>query len=71
MNNRSQYIQAYIKENTVRITLNLSKTKDQDVIQAIEKECKGNKQAGVKSLIRKGIKYEEQEKTFKDSPIPC
>ena len=71
MNNRSQYIQAYIKENTVRITLNLSKTQDQDVIQAIEKECKGNKQAGVKSLIRKGIKYEEQEKTFKDSPIPC
>ena len=58
-NNRNDYIREYLKENNIRISLNLSKEKDRDIIQAIEQECKGNKQAGVKSLIRKGIKYEQ------------
>lgn len=57
MKERNEYIKQYLKSNNVRISLNLSKAKDQDIIQAIEKESQGNKQAGVKSLIRKGIKF--------------
>lgn len=55
MKNRNEYIKAYNKENMVRLSLNLSKTKDRDIIQAIDQ---GNKQASIKSLIRKGIKYD-------------
>lgn len=58
-NNRNDYIREYLKENNIRISLNLSKEKDRDIIQAIEQEFNGNKQAGVKRLIRKGIKYEQ------------
>lgn len=67
MKERNEYIKQYLKDKNVRVSLNLSKEKDQDIIQAIEKERQGNKQAGVKSLIRKGIKYEDQQKTFKES----
>lgn len=56
MTNRNDYFREYNKEKMVRISLNLSKDKDKDIIQAIELESKGNKQAGIKSLIRKGIK---------------
>lgn len=61
MKERNEYIKQYLKSNNVRISLNLSKAKDQDIIQAIEKESQGNKQAGVKSLIRKGIRYLDLE----------
>lgn len=57
MTNRNDYIREYNKEKMVRLSLNLSKDKDKDIIQAIERESKGNKQAGIKSLIRKGIKF--------------
>ena len=53
--NRKEYIKEYNKQYTKRISLNLSKEKDQDIIKAIEREGKGNTQAGVKSLIRKAI----------------
>lgn len=67
MSNQNEYLRQYNKDKRVRISLNLSKETEQDIIQAIDQERQGNKQAGVKSLIRKGIKYEDQEKTFKES----
>lgn len=57
--NRNNYIKQYNKEKRVRISLNLSKDYEFDIIEAIENEAKGNKQAGVKNLIRKGIRYEQ------------
>ena len=65
MSNQNEYLRKYNKDKRVRISLNLSKETEQDIIQAIEKESQGNKQAGVKSLIRKGIKYNRQ------LPLPC
>lgn len=62
MNDRyKNYMKDYNKVNRVRISLNLSKDTDKDILQAIDqaKNKQGNIQAGVKSLIRKGIKYEE------------
>ena len=67
MSKQNEYMRQYNKDKRVRISLNLSKETEQDLIQAIEKEGSGNKQRGVKSLIRKGIKYEDQQKTFKES----
>lgn len=67
MKERNEYIKQYLKSNNVRISLNLSKAKDQDIIQAIEKESQGNKQAGVKSLIRKGIQL-QRLRTLKENP---
>lgn len=55
MTNRNDYFREYSKENTVRLSINLSKSKDRDIIQAIEREVQGNKQASIKSLIRKAI----------------
>jgi Mg/Co/Ni transporter MgtE len=53
---RNEYIKEYNKENRVRISLNLSKTKDSDILQAISEENKtDNIQASIKSLIRRGI----------------
>ena len=54
--NRNDYIQSYINNHYKRISLNLSKTKDRDILEAIESENSSNIQAGVKSLIRKAIK---------------
>lgn len=56
----AEYIKEYQRKYTKRISLNLSKEKDKDIISAIEREGKGNIQAGVKSLIRKGVRYNEQ-----------
>lgn len=56
--NKAEYIKQYNKKYTKRISLNLSKVKDKDIIIAIDKEGKGNIQAGVKSLIRRAIKEE-------------
>ena len=66
---RLEYLKEYNKEKRIRISLNLSKEYEADIIEAIEIEGKGNKQAGVKSLIRKGIKYEESQKSL--PPIYC
>lgn len=65
MKNNNEYIKQYNKDKRVRISLNLSKEYDADIIQAIEQEGKGNKQRGVKSLIRKGIEY------YRQRPLPC
>ena len=63
------YFKDYSKKNLTRVSLNLNNLNDQDIIKAIRQESPDNIQAGVKSLIRKGIKYNEQEKTFKQ--VPC
>lgn len=54
--NRNEYIKQYNKDKRVRISLNLSKEYESDIIQAIEIIGDGNKQAGVKKLIRLGMK---------------
>ena len=59
---RNDYYRDYNKTNQKRISLNLSKTRDQDIIKAIEQESPDNIQAGVKALIRKGIKYNNNDK---------
>lgn len=60
-NRYQDYLKDYNKEKRVRISLNLSKEYEDDIIQAIEREAKGNKQRGIKSLIRKGIRYEQEK----------
>lgn len=62
----TEYYREYNKKNLKRISLSLSLTNDQDIIKAIETESPDNIQAGVKSLIRKAIKYNENQK-----PIFC
>ena len=59
MPNSNEYIREYNKSHRERISLNLSKELESDIIDAIEIAGKGNKQAGIKRLIRKGIKYEQ------------
>ena len=54
-----EYYKEYNKKNCKRVSLNLSKEKDQDIIKAIETEGKGNIQAGVKSLIRRAIQEDD------------
>ena len=58
MTNRNEYFKSYNKEKMVRLSLNLSKTKDRDIIQEIDQN---NKQASIKKLIRKGIKYQRDQ----------
>lgn len=53
------YYKSYNESNLTRISLNLSKTKDKDILQAIKKESPDNIQAGVKSLIRRAINNTE------------
>lgn len=65
MSNQNEYMRQYNKDKRVRISLNLSKEYEADIIQAIEQEGKGNKQRGVKSLIRKGIEY------YRQRQLPC
>ena len=60
-NRYQDYLKDYNKEKRVRISLNLSKEYEDDIIQAIEREAKGNKQRGIKRLIRKGIRYEQEK----------
>ena len=54
-----EYYKEYNKKNCKRVSLNLSKEKDQDIIKAIERESPDNIQAGVKSLIRRAINNTE------------
>jgi hypothetical protein len=56
----NKYIYKYNKENIARISLNLNRKSDSDVIEAIERAGSGNKQAGVKALIRKAISLEDK-----------
>lgn len=67
--NRNEYIKQYNKDKRVRISLNLSKEYESDIIQAIEIIGDGNKQAGVKKLIRLSIQYERERN--KKKPLPC
>lgn len=66
---RKEYIKQYNKDKRVRISLNLSKEYESDIIQAIEIIGDGNKQAGVKKLVRLGIQYEREKN--KKKPLPC
>lgn len=65
-----EYYKEYNKKNLTRVSLNLSKTKDQDIIQAIQQESPDNIQAGVKALIRKGIQFNDERQACK-APLPC
>lgn len=51
-----EYYKQYSKKNLKRVSLSLSNKRDQDIIEAIERESPDNIQAGVKSLIRRAIK---------------
>ena len=62
MTNRNEYFKSYNKEKMVRISLNLSKTKDKDIIQAIAQD---NKQASLKRLIRRGIKVTQEDPSLR------
>ena len=55
------YFKDYSKKNLKRVSLNLSNTKDKDILQAIKTESPDNIQAGVKSLIRRAIKDTEDQ----------
>ena len=54
-NNRNEYIKDYNRRERVRISLNLSKDKESDILQAIKDEDQNNIQASVKALIRRGM----------------
>lgn len=54
-----KYYKDYNRQNQTRISLNLSNSKDKDIIQAINNESPDNIQAGVKSLIRRAINNED------------
>ena len=56
---RNEYQKKYWREKRVRYSLNLSKASESDIISAIDSECNGNKQKGIKSLIEKGMKYND------------
>ena len=53
--NRNEYIKDYNRRERVRISLNLSKDKESDILQAIKDEDQNNIQASVKALIRRGM----------------
>ena len=53
--NRNEYIKDYNRRERVRISLNLSKDKESDILQAIKDEDQNNIQASIKALIRRGM----------------
>ena len=53
-----QYFKAYGEKYLKRISLNLNKEKDKDILEAINKEDPDNIQRAVKKLIRKAIDIE-------------
>lgn len=61
------YNKEYRKQYRYIFTTNLSQLTDLDIIEALETVAGGNRQAALKILVRAGIKYLEQEKTFKES----
>lgn len=52
---RNKYMRDYNREKRVRVSLNLSKEKDKDIISALDKIEKRNKQPEILKLIRKGL----------------
>lgn len=52
---RNQYIREYNKEKRVRLSLNLSKEKDKDIISALDQVGERKKQSEILRLIRKGL----------------
>lgn len=62
-----EYNNEYRKQCRYVFTINLHNEKDKDIIDALETFSDGNRQAALKILVRAGIKYLEQEKTYKES----
>lgn len=56
------YVKDYYKNFRYIFTVNLHNEKDQDIIEALESTCKGNRQAALKLLIRAGIKAKKESK---------
>lgn len=56
---RRAYFREYNKKSRVRISLNLNKDTDKDILEAIDKEDPRNKQAAIKILIRLAIEDEK------------
>lgn len=52
---RRAHFREYNKKSRVRISLNLNKDTDKDILEAIDKEDPRNKQAAIKTLLRKVI----------------
>lgn len=52
---RRAYFREYNKKSRVRISLNLNKDTDKDILEAIDKEDPSNTQAAIKTLLRKVI----------------
>lgn len=63
-----EYQKQYGIKYLERVSLSLSKINDTDIIEAIKKEGKRSKQASIKSLIRKGMKYNADRE---DTPVLC
>lgn len=51
-----EYFKEYSSKYLKRISLNLNKEKDKDILEAIEREDPDNIQRAIKKLIRKAIK---------------
>lgn len=62
MNSRSDYFKQYNRENRVRISLNFNKQTERYIIEAIERVDPENKAGAIKSLIRKGMLYDKQQR---------
>lgn len=56
-----EYFKEYSSKYLKRISLNLNKEKDKDILEAIEREDPDNIQRAIKKLIRKAI---EESKTI-------
>lgn len=57
----NRYMKEYNDDKQYRFTVNLSRVKDADVIEAIIRSGDGNKNKGIKQLVRKAIKREKRE----------
>ena len=57
---RLEYLKTYYKKSIRRFTLMLHRENDKDIIDAVERIGKGNKQKGFKLLVREGIKHEKE-----------
>lgn len=57
----NRYMKEYNDDKQYRFTVNLSREKDADVIEAIIRSGDGNKNKGIKQLVRKAIKREKRE----------
>lgn len=62
MKSRSDYFKQYNRENRVRISLNFNKHSEKDIIEAIDREDPENRGGAIKSLIRKGMLYDNQQR---------